>query len=71
MTDVEVFLDGVSCGQTTLGVGDPQWKRIGSRVKVTGTGNGMGSTIAIVATSESAGEEGWEVWVDDVGVVSC
>ena len=71
MTDVEVFLDGVSCGQTTLGVGDPQWKRVGSRVRVTGTGNGMGSTIAIVATSGSAGEEGWEVWVDDVGVVSC
>lgn len=71
VTSIEVFLDGVSCGKTTLGVGKEEWKRVGSQVRVNGTGNGMGSTIAIVATSESAGDEGWEVWVDDVGVVSC
>jgi hypothetical protein len=71
VTSIEVFLDEVSCGKTTLGVGREEWKRVGSQVRVNGTGDGMGSTIAIVATSESAGDEGWEVWVDDVGVVSC
>ena len=70
-TRVEVFLDGVSCGVVQLGVGDGGWKRVGSKVKVNGTGNGMGSTIAVVATSMSAGEDGWEVWIDDVGAVGC
>ncbi|KAJ8113257.1 hypothetical protein OPT61_g4576 [Boeremia exigua] len=71
VTSVEVFLDGVRCGKTVMGVGGPQWTRVGSRVRVNRTGNGMGSTLAIVATSQSAGDDGWEIWLDDVGVVSC
>ncbi len=71
VTNIEVYLDGARCGATTLGVGDPQWKRVGSKVRANGAGNGMGSTMAIVATSKSAGRNGWEVWVDDVGVVNC
>ena len=71
VTRVEVFLDGVSCGAAQLGVGEGGWKRVGSKVKVAGGVSGMGSTLAVVATSQSAGQEGWEVWVDDVGVVSC
>lgn len=72
VTNVEVFLDGVSCGTGQIGVGELGWKRIGSKASVVGIGNGVvGSTIAVVATSKRAGDEGWEIWFDDVGVVSC
>ncbi|KAJ4984787.1 hypothetical protein SVAN01_09745 [Stagonosporopsis vannaccii] len=71
-TRVEVFLDGLSCGAGQLGVGEQGWKRVGGKIKAVGAGNGMvGSTIAVVATSKSAGDEGWEIWFDDVGVASC
>lgn len=72
VTRIEVFLDGISCGAGQLGVAEQGWKRVGGKVKVVGTGNGMpGSTIAVVVTSKIAGDEGWELWLDDVGVVSC
>lgn len=71
VTSVEVFLDGAKCGTAVLGKAEEGWVRVGGRVRVKGGEMGMGSTIAIVATSETAGLEGWEIWVDDVGVVSC
>lgn len=71
-TSVEVFLDGVSCGTASLGDGDRrQWVRAGGRVRVQRGEDGIGSTIAIVASSERAGKDGWDIWIDDVGVVSC
>lgn len=71
VTSVEVFLDGVSCGTMAFDGSVRGYRRVGGSVGVIGGVAGMGSTIAIVATSESAGEEGWEVWIDDVGVSSC
>ncbi|KAH6637464.1 hypothetical protein C7974DRAFT_141735 [Boeremia exigua] len=71
VTMIEVFLDGVSCGTAQLGTGERRWERVGSRVRVGGNATGMGSTIAVVATSKAAGDDGWDLWVDDVGVVGC
>ncbi|KAF2623438.1 hypothetical protein BU25DRAFT_424943 [Macroventuria anomochaeta] len=71
VTRIEVILDGVSCGASQFNVGEDGWKKVGGKVKVIGGVPETGSTLAIVVTSKSAGDEGWEVWVDDVGVVSC
>lgn len=78
MTSVEVWLDGVRCGEGVELVGgekeeeEEEWVRVGAEVQVAGgEGGGEGSTIAVVVTSQAAGEEGWEVWIDDVGVVGC
>lgn len=71
VTKVTVFLDGVTCGTAELQVGDEDWKRVGSKVKVRGGAPGMGSTMAVVATSKSAGDDGWDILIDDMGVVSC
>ncbi|KAF1923604.1 uncharacterized protein M421DRAFT_425664 [Didymella exigua CBS 183.55] len=71
VTKVTVFLDGVICGTDELKVGDTSWKRVGSKVKVAGGVPGMGSAMAVVATSKSAGDDGWDISIDDMGVVSC
>lgn len=68
---MEVFLDGERCGAGVFGEGVHGWRKVGGRVRVRGGVEGVGSTVAVVATSERAGEEGWEVWVDDAGVVGC
>lgn len=73
VTTVGVWLDGVGCGKVEVAGGQEGWVRVGGRVKVGGAegGGGQGSTVSVVVGSEKAGEGGWEVWVDDVGVVGC
>ncbi|OSS46552.1 hypothetical protein B5807_08545 [Epicoccum nigrum] len=71
VTAVEVFLDGVSCGRGEVRGGEEGWARVGGRVRVEGEGEGEGRTVGVVVASEGAGDGGWEVWVDDVGVVGC
>lgn len=64
-TRVEVFLDEVSCGVGILG-GQEGWVRVGGEVEVQGAVGG--STFAVAFGSEVAGDDGWEVWVDDLVV---
>lgn len=70
-TRVDVFLDGVACGNAILESGEEGWRRVGGSVNVAGGMPGMGSTVAVVLSTMMAGVGGWEVWIDDVGVVEC
>ncbi|KAF3005006.1 hypothetical protein E8E13_008710 [Curvularia kusanoi] len=70
--NVEVWLDGVRCGvEVELGAGEEEWVRVGGEVEVLGGVDGTGSSVAVVVSGEGSGEEGWEVWIDDLGVVGC
>lgn len=71
VTTVTVFLDGLTCGTLDMKPGDEDWHRVGSKVKVVGGVSGSGSTMAVVAVSKGAGEDGWDISIDEVGVVSC
>lgn len=71
VTTVTLFLDGVTCGTLELKPGDESWHRVGSQVRVMGGVPGAGSTMAVVAMSKSAGEDGWDIYIDDLGVTSC
>lgn len=71
VTTVTVFLDGVTCGTLDLKPRDGDWHRVGSKVKVLGGVPGMGSTMAVVAMSKGAGEDGWDIYIDEMGVLSC
>lgn len=70
-TRVEIFLDGVSCGQEVqLGVGNKGWKRVGGKVTVQDVVPGVGHSVAISVQGDGVQDEsGWSVAVDDVGVV--
>ncbi|XPS68345.1 hypothetical protein M3J09_000635 [Ascochyta lentis] len=73
-TRVDVFLDGVVCGSRVVSAGKGEeegWVRVGGEVTVTGGVEGEGSTFVVVASSQGAGKDGWEVWVDDAGVGGC
>jgi hypothetical protein len=66
-TRVEVFLDGVTCGGVGW-FGSNGWEKVGGQVQVQGDSH----TLAVVASSDGAGEDGWSVWIDDVWVgVGC
>jgi hypothetical protein len=71
VTSVTVFLDGVVCGTAELKAGDEAWKRVGSKVQVLGGVPGAGSTMAVVAASDSAGKDGWDIYIDNMGLISC
>ncbi|KAF3047645.1 hypothetical protein E8E12_011159 [Didymella heteroderae] len=71
VTTVTVFLDGVTCGTLELKPGDDDWHRVGSKVKVVGGVPGAGSTMAVVAMSKGAGDDGWDIYIDDMGVIKC
>jgi hypothetical protein len=71
VTTVTVFLDGVTCGTLEMKPGDEGWHRIGSNVKVLGGVPGTGSTMAVVAMSLGAGEDGWDIYMDNMGLISC
>lgn len=71
VTTVTVFLDGITCGTLELKPGDESWHRVGSKVKVVGGVPGVGSAMAVVAMSMSAGEDGWDIYIDDMGLISC
>ncbi|KAI5377004.1 hypothetical protein J4E82_004379 [Alternaria postmessia] len=70
-TRVEIFLDGVSCGQEVqLGVGNKGWKRVGGKVTVQDVVPGVGHSVAVSVQGDGVEDEsGWSVAVDDVGVV--
>ena len=67
-------MDGVSCGVGVLGARADGWAWVGGLVVVSGGADaggvygGAGSTLAVVLGSEGAGEDGWEVWVDELVV---
>lgn len=63
-TRVEVFLDGHSCGLAYLGT--TGWTRVAGKVNV--SGDGAIHTIAVVAVSDEASEEGWHIWLDNMSV---
>ncbi|KAH9879944.1 hypothetical protein J1614_001968 [Plenodomus biglobosus] len=72
-THVEVFLDGVRCGDVRR-LGTSGWTRVGGRVGAgeVGVADGGVHSLAVVIVSYGASEEGWQVWVDDVVVgVAC
>ena len=71
VTTVTVFLDGVTCGALELKPGDESWHRVGSKVKVVGGVPDTGSTMAVVAMSMGAGKDGWDIYIDDMGLTSC
>ncbi|KAF3049197.1 hypothetical protein E8E11_000757 [Didymella keratinophila] len=71
VTAVTVFLDGMTCGALELKPGDDSWHRVGSKVKVVGGVPGTGSTMAVVAMSMGSGEDGWDIYIDDMGLTSC
>lgn len=71
VTTVTVFLDGVTCGTLEMKPGDESWHRIRSNVKVLGGVPGTGSTMAVVAMSLGAGEDGWDIYMDNMGLISC
>jgi hypothetical protein len=71
VTTVTVFLDGITCGTLELKPGFESWHRVGSKVKVVGGVPGVGSAMAVVAVSMSAGEDGWDIYIDDMGLISC
>ncbi|KAH7378842.1 hypothetical protein BKA66DRAFT_571625 [Pyrenochaeta sp. MPI-SDFR-AT-0127] len=67
-TRVEIFLDGQTCGIGYLGT--TGWTRIAGKVSV--SGDGAVHTLAVVAISDEASEEGWQFWLDDLSVgVGC
>ncbi|KAG9192629.1 hypothetical protein G6011_11363 [Alternaria panax] len=70
-TRVEVFLDGISCGEEVqLGVGRTGWKKVGGKVKVQDVVPGVGHSVAVSVQGDGVEDEGgWSVAVDDVGVV--
>ena len=68
VTGVEVWFGGVRCGRGEIRGGEEGWRWVGGRV---GVKEGGGSTMVVTVGSEGAGQGGWEVWVDDVGVVGC
>jgi hypothetical protein len=64
-TRVSVLVDDAQCGSTAEMQGMNGWTRVGGRVVVTGDSH----TFVVVAMSyDGPGDEGWSVWVDDVGL---
>ncbi|KAH9862169.1 hypothetical protein IAQ61_010372 [Plenodomus lingam] len=69
---VELFLDGVRCGEARR-LGTTGWTRVGGLVGLQEIGGlegwrAGGHSLAVVIIGYGAGGEGWEVWVDDVVV---
>lgn len=63
-TQVDVFLDGETCGSANFA--STGWTRVGGTVSV--NGDGAIHTMAVVFTSNGASEDGWYLWLDDLVV---
>lgn len=63
-TRVEVFLDGVTCGNAVY-MGTNGWIKVGGNVVA---GSGETHTMSVVITSGETGPDGGQVWIDDAVV---
>jgi len=62
-TGVEVFMDGVTCGNA-VNLGTNGWVKVGGKITVSGDSH----TYTIVVISDTTGPQGSQIWVDDAVV---